>query len=79
MPRWLCWLLLCLFPNWTVAAPPGARVGVVSNIQVLSDQVPDVSSLEAWKRSFLKDGMSLTVMAWLFTYDGGEVLPSDVF
>jgi hypothetical protein len=58
MPRWLCWLLLCLFPNWTVAAPPGARVGVVSNIQVLSDQVPDVSSLEAWKRSFLKDGMS---------------------
>jgi type II secretory pathway pseudopilin PulG len=28
---------------------------------------------------FLKDGMSLTVMAWLFTYDGGEVLPSDVF
>jgi hypothetical protein len=28
------------------------------NIQVLSDKVPDVSSMEAWKRSFLKPGMS---------------------
>lgn len=32
--------------------------GVVSNVQVLSDKVPDVSSLEAWKKSFIKDGMS---------------------
>ena len=36
----------------------GAEVGVVSHIQVLSDKVPDVSSLEAWKKSFIKDGMS---------------------
>jgi hypothetical protein len=31
---------------------------VVSHIQVLSDKVPDVSSLDAWKRSFLKEGMT---------------------
>jgi hypothetical protein len=30
-------------------------VGVVSRVKVLSDKVPDVSSLEAWKRSFVKD------------------------
>lgn len=33
-------------------------VGVVSNIKVLTAKVPDVSSLEAWKDSFIKDGMS---------------------
>jgi hypothetical protein len=32
--------------------------GVVSHIEVLSDKVPDVSSLEAWRHSFLKDGMT---------------------
>jgi hypothetical protein len=37
------------------AAPP---IGVVSHIKVLSDKVPDVSSLEAWRKSFLKDGMT---------------------
>jgi hypothetical protein len=33
-------------------------VGVVSHVKILSDKVPDVSSLEAWKRSCLKEGMS---------------------
>ncbi len=33
-------------------------VGVVSNIKVLTPKVPDVSSLEAWKESFIKDGVS---------------------
>lgn len=37
------------------ANPP---VGVVSNVKVLSDKVQDVSSLEDWKKSFIKDGMS---------------------
>jgi hypothetical protein len=40
------------------AAPQGAAVGVVSHIKVLSDKVEDVSSLEAWKRSFIKDTMT---------------------
>jgi hypothetical protein len=33
-------------------------VGVVCHVQVLSDKVPDVSSLEAWKRSFIRDDMT---------------------
>jgi hypothetical protein len=37
----------------------GARpVGVVSHVKVLSDKVRDVSSMEAWKRSFLRDDMT---------------------
>ncbi len=41
------------------AAPGSANpVGAVSNIKVLSDKVPNVSSLEAWKKSFIKEGMS---------------------
>src|SRR3954469_18693352 len=42
------------------AAAPGPQppVGVVSHVKVLSDKVPDVSSLDAWKQSFIKDGMT---------------------
>ncbi len=40
------------------AAEPARRVGVVSHVKVLSDKVADVSSLEAWKKSFITDGMS---------------------
>jgi len=36
----------------------GEPVGVVCHVKVHSDQVPDVSSLEAWQKSFLKDGMN---------------------
>lgn len=32
--------------------------GVVSRVKVVSDKVHDVSSLEAWKRSFIKEGMT---------------------
>jgi hypothetical protein len=47
----------------TEAAAPSSKnssnpVGIVSNIKVLSDKAPDVSSLEAWKASFIKPGMS---------------------
>lgn len=35
-----------------------ATVGVVSHILVTSDHVEDLSSMEAWKRSFLREGMS---------------------
>jgi hypothetical protein len=38
--------------------PESKSAGVVCNVKVLSDKVPDVSSLEAWKQSFLKPGMS---------------------
>lgn len=42
----------------TSAAEEGASIGVVCNVKVLSDRVPDVSSMEAWQRSFIKPGMS---------------------
>jgi hypothetical protein len=35
-----------------------AAAGVVSHVQVLSDKVPDVSSLAAWKRAFIRDDMT---------------------
>lgn len=31
---------------------------VVGHVKVLSDKVPDISSMEAWKKSFIHDGMS---------------------
>jgi hypothetical protein len=46
-------------PRWAKAADTAAGpVGVVSHVKVLSDKVRDVSSMEAWRRSFLRDGMS---------------------
>jgi hypothetical protein len=33
-------------------------VGVVSHVKVLSDKVEDVSSLEAWRKSFIRDSMT---------------------
>jgi hypothetical protein len=33
-------------------------VGVVANVKIVSDKVADVSSLEAWKKSYLKEGMT---------------------
>ncbi len=57
---WLIAACLVLVPaaDGAEAAAPAAAPGVVSHVKVLSDKVPDVSSLEAWKQSFLKDGMS---------------------
>ena len=47
---------------WTmISAPSGVGaepMGVVSHVKVLSDKIEDVSSIEAWKRSFIKPGMS---------------------
>lgn len=40
-----------------VSADP-SQVGIVSHVKVLSDKVADVSSLEAWKKSFIQDGMT---------------------
>jgi hypothetical protein len=41
------------------AAPDnGGQAGVVCHVKVLSDKVEDVSSLDAWKASFVKEGMT---------------------
>ena len=61
MPRWRSVLVLLLLPAFALAVdgpPAGPPVGVVCNVQVLSDKVPDVSSIDSWKASFLKPGMS---------------------
>ncbi|MCX7048262.1 MAG: hypothetical protein NTX50_22605 [Candidatus Sumerlaeota bacterium] len=52
-----------LLAGWFIALcqPSGASaesIGVVSHIKVLSDKVADVSSMEAWKHSFIKDNMT---------------------
>jgi len=39
----------------TKVPPP---VGIVSFVKIVSDKVPDVSSLDAWQHAYLKDGMT---------------------
>src|SRR5687768_4942716 len=39
-------------------APRAADVGVVSHVSVLSDKAQDVSSIDAWRKSFIKPGMT---------------------
>jgi hypothetical protein len=39
-------------------AAVSTSAGIVSHIQVTTDNVEDVSSLEAWKKSFIKPGMT---------------------
>ena len=73
----LCFsLLLGVFPFATVAGSDGSAVGgvdtvgVVCHIRLNSDNVPDVSSLEAWKRAFIKPDMTdqeKAIAAWRTT------------
>ncbi|MGA2031616.1 MAG: hypothetical protein ABSG68_05130 [Thermoguttaceae bacterium] len=53
-------LLIALFTGLTpqAGAQPAQPIGVVSHVKVLSDKVRDVSSLEAWKNSFIRPDMS---------------------
>src|SRR6516225_3834965 len=54
-----CCILIASAPTRRAAAAERASSpGVVCHIKVLSDKVEDVSSLEAWKRSFIKPGMT---------------------
>jgi hypothetical protein len=58
--RGLSTLIVVLLPvgNPLAAQSAPGPVGVVSRINVVSDKVPDVSSMDAWKKSFIKEGMS---------------------
>jgi hypothetical protein len=59
MKLWIPVFALAALRLATTATVQAAEpVGVVANIKVLSDKVEDVSSVEAWKRSYIKDGMS---------------------
>jgi hypothetical protein len=58
-----CKALVCLFALAAASVfaempKPAPQPGVVSHVKVLSDKVEDVSSMDAWKKSFIKDGMS---------------------
>jgi len=43
---------------FTAAVPADDKLAVVSHVNVVSDKVEDVSSLDAWKSSFIKPGMT---------------------
>jgi hypothetical protein len=47
-----------LAPTTAPATDAAKPVGVVSHVKVLSSNVRDVSSLEAWKRSYINDTMT---------------------
>ncbi len=53
-----CLALLIAATFGQAASAAELPAGVVSHVKVVSDKVEDVSSLEAWKRSFLKPGMT---------------------
>src|SRR5207248_574622 len=62
-----------------VDAPPP---GVVSHVKIMSDKVDDVSSLEAWKHSFIKDGMTdsqkaMAVWESVVRYRHQEIPPNE--
>jgi hypothetical protein len=47
-----------LAPGRAAVRADAGRVGVVSHVLVLSDKCEDVSSPEAWKKTYIKNGMS---------------------
>ncbi|MBI1918061.1 MAG: ASPIC/UnbV domain-containing protein, partial [Planctomycetes bacterium] len=54
-----CVVSFLLLAPLTAAVPsPAEPAGAVCNVKVVSDKVPDVSSIDAWKKSFLTEGMS---------------------
>jgi len=60
LPRFLLVLFLFappLLAQETRSSQP-APAGVVCKVRVVSDSVPDVTTMEAWKNAFIKDGMS---------------------
>ncbi len=51
--------MACLAPQLTAATTePTPPLGSIYHVSVTSDHVPDVSSLAAWKKAFITDGMS---------------------
>src|SRR5256886_17545472 len=50
-------LLSCIFVMCASAAF-AAPVGVVSHLNLVSDKSQDISSLQAWKKTYITDGMS---------------------
>ena len=51
-------LLLAASVALSARAEDAADVGIVSHVKILSDKSEDVSNLEEWKKTYIKDGMS---------------------
>jgi hypothetical protein len=50
--------LASILSCFALTAAESSPVSVVANVKVLSNNIEDVSSIEAWKKSFIKDGMT---------------------
>ena len=55
--RWMVWSAAFVV-GAACACGAAESVGVVANVKVVSDKVKDVSSLEAWKQAYIKEGMT---------------------
>ena len=60
----------------------GGSPGVVSHVNVLSDKVPDMSSLEAWKQAFIKPDMTdqqkaLAIWRTVVTFRHQDIPPNE--
>ncbi|KPJ55660.1 MAG: hypothetical protein AMS16_03885 [Planctomycetes bacterium DG_58] len=58
LARFAVIVVVVLFSGAFFAAGAAGPVGVVSNVKVLSDKVEDMSNLEAWKKTYIKEGMT---------------------
>ncbi len=58
----------------SAAAQDASEVGVVSHIKVLSDKVEDVSSPEAWQKSYITENMSGQVSLKSAVGPGGSIV-----
>src|SRR5215218_259509 len=55
------WAILAAVAGMTIGGftfAADAPVGVVSHINVVSDKSEDISTLEAWKKTYIKEGMT---------------------
>jgi hypothetical protein len=74
--RCLTLAVVTLSASWAAraVAADASKVGVVSNIKVLSDKVEDVTTLAAWKKTYIRDGMSEKEK---LLEDGGQIPSPD--
>lgn len=77
--------VVALLLSWALrpeGGTAGEAAGVVSHVKVLSDKVEDVSSLDAWKKACLKDGMSdeqkaMVVWQTVFKFQHQDAPPAE--
>lgn len=81
----LCAVLTCMTLGGAIvlaAGDPGSQAGTVCNLKVVSDKVPDVSSLEAWKAAYIREGMTdqekaIAIWRSVITFQLQDVPPTE--